>query len=82
MLTLFDLLENIWIPAFTGMTTFSRGLMFNGNYSGVKNNNNLLIMNDFSNYSCLKSNNNLLIMNDFKYFSCFLQSKIGRVARL
>jgi len=56
--------------------------MFNGNYSGVKNNNNLLIMNDFSNYSCLKSNNNLLIMNDFKYFSCFLQSKIGRVARL
>jgi len=34
------------------------------------------------NYSCVKNNNNLLIMNDFKYFSCFLQSKIGRAARL
>jgi len=48
----------------TATTTHAIRAKIQGNYSGVKN------------------NNNLLIMNDFKYFSCFLQSKIGRVARL
>ena len=39
-------------------------------------------VDNLCNYSGAKNNNNLLIMNDFKYFSFFLQSKIGRVARL